>query len=258
MEGAYQIATGALRSLSEDQLVDCSGSYGNNGCSGGLMDYAFQYVIDNGGIDSEDDYNYTAVDGDCWVNASERVVVTIDSFVDVAADSEDQLAAAVQLQPVSVAIEADQAGFQSYSSGVFDDADCGTNLDHGVLVVGLESDAYIVKNSWGTSWGENGYIRMARNVGTTGGICGIAMQASYPVKESGDPVPVPAPTPGPRPAPTPNECGCDTDQVAMCGMFGMVCCCGEGGDTVCMSGTDDCCCGDDSNESTCASKVTFP
>ena len=83
-------------------------------------------------------------------------MATIDTFVDVTANSEDQLAAAVQLQPVSVAIEADQAGFQSYSSGVFDDTDCGTNLDHGVLVVVLESDAYIVKNSWGSSWGENG------------------------------------------------------------------------------------------------------
>ncbi len=96
------------------------------------------------------------------------------------ANSEEQLAAAVLLNPVSVAIEADQAAFQNYKSGVFD-APCGTSLDHGVLVVGMTEDAYIVKNSWGVSWGADGYIEMKRGVNATG-ICGIAMQASYPTK----------------------------------------------------------------------------
>ncbi|GMH99878.1 hypothetical protein TrVE_jg6083 [Triparma verrucosa] len=237
VEGAYAIATGQLRSLSEQQLVDCSGDYGNNGCSGGLMDYAFQYIIDNGGIDGDDDYSYQGVDGECWSNATSRIVATIDSFNDVATNDEGQLAIAVLQQPVSVAIEALDASFQSYSSGVYDDENCGDNLDHGVLVVGLTEDAYIVKNSWGETWGDAGYIAMKRGMN----ICGIAIQPSYPVSKEGDPVPVPDPTPGPQPGPQPNECGCSVDSVQMCGAFGMMCCCGANGDTTCMS-TDQCCC----------------
>mmetsp|Transcript_5606 Transcript_5606/g.11201 ORF Transcript_5606/g.11201 Transcript_5606/m.11201 type:complete len:402 (-) Transcript_5606:51-1256(-) len=237
IEGAYAIATGELRSLSEQQLVDCNSSYGNNGCNGGLMDYAFQYVIDNGGIDSEDDYGYLAVDADCWDNATSRVVATIDSFGDVASGDEDQLAAAVLTQPISIAIEADTSAFQSYSSGIFDDASCGTNLDHGVLIVGLTSDAYIVKNSWGETWGDGGYIMMKRGVN----ICGIAQQASFPITNATTPTPIPDPTPGPQPGPQPNECGCSVDSVQMCGAFGMMCCCGANGDTTCMD-TDTCCC----------------
>lgn len=237
IEGAYAIATGELRGLSEQQLVDCSAKYGNNGCNGGLMDYAFQYVIDNGGIDSEEDYAYLGVDADCWTNATSRVVATIDSFVDVASGDEDQLAAAVLTQPISIAIEADTSSFQSYSSGVYDDAACGTDLDHGVLIVGLTADAYIVKNSWGDTWGDAGYIQIARGKN----ICGIAEQASYPVSDSTSPVPIPDPTPGPQPGPQPNECGCSVDSVAMCGAFGMMCCCGANGDTTCMQ-TDTCCC----------------
>ena len=146
------------------------------------MDQGFQYVLNNSGIDAEADYPYLGIDSTCAANRSARAVATIDSFHDVQAGSEAQLAAAVQLGPVAVAIEADQSGFQSYKSGVFD-APCGTNLDHGVLVVGLTDDAYIVKNSWGASWGMSGYIEMKRNVNKTR-ICGIAMQASYPVKAS--------------------------------------------------------------------------
>ncbi|GMH72490.1 hypothetical protein TL16_g05929 [Triparma laevis f. inornata] len=218
-------------------MVDCSGDYGNNGCSGGLMDYAFQYIIDNGGIDGDDDYAYQGVDAECWSNATSRVVATIDSFADVASGDEEQLSIAILQQPVSVAIEALDASFQSYSSGVYDDASCGDNLDHGVLVVGLTDDAYIVKNSWGETWGDAGYIQMKRGMN----ICGIGIQPSYPVSKKGDPVPVPDPTPGPQPGPQPNECGCSADSVQMCGAFGMMCCCGANGDTTCMA-TDTCCC----------------
>jgi len=183
LEGAHQIKTGSLVSLSEQQLVDCSGSEGNQGCNGGLMDYAFTYVIKNKGITTEANYPYTARDGTCNRSKASSAAATITSFHDVTSNSEAQLKAAVTQQPVSVAIEADQSGFQFYKSGVFS-GPCGTQLDHGVLAVGYGTQGttnyWIVKNSWGVSWGSQGYILMAQGVGATG-LCGIAMDASYPV-----------------------------------------------------------------------------
>eukprot|EP00475_Leptophrys_vorax_P035329 TRINITY_DN580_c0_g1_i4.p1 TRINITY_DN580_c0_g1~~TRINITY_DN580_c0_g1_i4.p1 ORF type:complete len:327 (-),score=77.09 TRINITY_DN580_c0_g1_i4:64-1044(-) len=184
IEGAVAIKTGKLTSLSEQQLVDCSGAYGNEGCNGGLMDDAFQYVISDKGLCTESAYPYTAADGTCKTSCAKTS--KISSYVDVASDNEDALKAAVAQQPVSVAIEADQSGFQFYSGGVFSGT-CGTNLDHGVLVVGYGADAstgqnyWLVKNSWGASWGESGYIRLIRKGGQTTGQCGIAMEPSYPV-----------------------------------------------------------------------------
>lgn len=180
VEGAYFISTGKLTSLSEQQLVDCAGSYGNQGCNGGLMDYGFQYIQDNG-ICSESEYGYKASDDKCKKCKS---VTKIESFVDVTPNSEKALQQAVSIQPISVAIEADQMSFQFYSSGVLT-ATCGTNLDHGVLVVGYGTlngvDYWKVKNSWGSSWGQNGYILLARNIKSPSGQCGIAIQPSYPI-----------------------------------------------------------------------------
>jgi len=182
VEGAVEIKTGKLTSLSEQQLVDCSGSYGNMGCNGGLMDYAFKYIIGNNGLCTEAAYPYKAVDGTCQTSCSK--VSTIASYKDVAQNNEDALQAAVAQQPVSVAIEADQSGFQFYSSGVFSGS-CGTGLDHGVLAVGYGtdngSDYWKVKNSWGASWGMQGYILLARNFQAPYGQCGIAMEPSYPI-----------------------------------------------------------------------------
>lgn len=232
IEGAFAIATGTLRSLSEQQIVDCVDHWGHtkngtagNGCKGGLMPEVFNYALNNHGIDSEEDYRYTGLGSQCWANAESRRVVTIDGYQNVTVNSEAQLAAAVQLGPVSVAIEADQTGFQSYKSGVFD-GPCGTNVDHGVLVVGLTNDAYIVKNSWGDGYGEKGYIRMKRNGGTgtnaTMGICGIASQASYAIKKKAPAPPVPPPTPGPQPG-RDSFCGCKGP--GECGLLGQHCCC---------------------------------
>lgn len=184
IEGAHAIATGNLVSLSEQQLVDCSVAQGNHGCEGGLMDYAFTYVMSNGGITTESNYPYTATGPNtCQSSKASNHAATVASFADVPQNQEAQLIAAVTRQPVSVAIEADQSAFQFYKSGVFKDA-CGTQLDHGVLAVGFGTtggqDYWIVKNSWGTSWGQNGYILMAQHVGATG-ICGINMMSSYPV-----------------------------------------------------------------------------
>ncbi len=185
MEGAWAINKGNLVSLSEQQLVDCSYGlkYGNLGCNGGLMDSAFQYAIDNGGMCTEDSYSYTASKGTCEKCTP---VVTISGCVDVTANNEVALANAVAIGPVSVAIEADTKVFQFYKSGVITDSSCGTNLDHGVLVVGYgtegTTDYWIVKNSWGSSWGENGYVRIQKTSSTNSkGMCGIAMQPSYPV-----------------------------------------------------------------------------
>jgi len=185
VEGRVQIATGTLTSLSEQELVDCSGSYGNAGCNGGLMDYAFEYIIANKGLCTEAAYPYTAVDGTCKASTCQHVS-PISGYTDVTVNSEDSLQTAVVTGPVSVAIEADQSGFQFYTSGVFNGA-CGTNLDHGVLAVGYDTDSssglayWNVKNSWGSSWGSKGYIWLVRGTGSgKPGQCGIAMAASYP------------------------------------------------------------------------------
>lgn len=182
IEGAWAISKGQLVSLSEQQLVDCSKRYGNMGCNGGLMDAAFQYEIDTGAC-TEASYPYQGVDGSCH---SCNPVVKISGCVDVPSRNQVLLKEAVSIGPVSVAIEADTRYFQFYSGGILSSSTCGTNLDHGVLIVsyGAENGAkyWTVKNSWGSSWGENGYVRIARTESNNdAGVCGIALQPSFPV-----------------------------------------------------------------------------
>jgi cathepsin L len=179
IEGAYSISTGKLPSLSEQQLVDCSSAYGNAGCNGGLMDSAFKWVIAQKGITSEAAYPYLARDGTC--QGGMTPAANIRGFYDVATN-EQALMTAANIGPVSIAIEADQQCFQFYSGGVLDNAACGTRLDHGVLLVGYDTDAptgkdyWRIKNSWGTSWGEQGYVRFVRGKNQ----CGLTQMASYP------------------------------------------------------------------------------
>ncbi|DBA03706.1 TPA: hypothetical protein N0F65_004123, partial [Lagenidium giganteum] len=179
VEGAVFVSSGKLVSLSEQELVDCDEN-GDQGCNGGLMDHAFQWIEEQGGLCSEEDYAYKAAAGVC---RSCNAVAKVTGFQDVDANDEGALKLAVAQQPVSVAIEADQREFQLYRSGVFN-LTCGTALDHGVLVVGYGEDHgkkfWKVKNSWGETWGEEGYIRIARDIGTPAGECGIALSASYP------------------------------------------------------------------------------
>jgi len=186
LEGAWQIATGKLVSLSEQQLVDCSGAYGNQGCNGGLMDNAFNYS-EQVAMCTEDSYPYKGIGGACQTSCTTGIPKgSVVGFKDVAVDDTAALMDAVAQQPVSIAIEADQQAFQFYSGGVLS-GDCGTNLDHGVLIVGYGSesgqDYWLVKNSWGASWGEKGFVKILK--GKAGaGECGIKADPSYPVVKS--------------------------------------------------------------------------
>jgi len=181
-EGAHFLSTGKLVSLSEQNLMDCSNSYGNQGCNGGLMTNAMQYIIKNGGVDTETSYPYTAKDGSCHFSSS-NVGATLKSFTNVKQGDETDLQNKVNSGPVSVAMDASHTNFQFYSSGVYKYALCSsTRLDHGVLAVGWGHDTtggdyWIVKNSWGTSWGQSGYFWLARN---DGNMCGIATSATLP------------------------------------------------------------------------------
>ena len=183
IEGVWAINTGNLTDLSEQELVDCASGifYGSHGCNGGQMDGAFKYVI-NYGQCAETEYSYTAKGGVCQKC---EAVANITSCYDVLPNDQISLMAAVAQQPVSIAIEADTKYFQFYSGGVLSGVECGTNLDHGVLIVGYGTENgqnyWIVKNSWSDTWGEKGYIRIARSLSSTDpGICGIAMEASFP------------------------------------------------------------------------------
>lgn len=192
LEGAYFVKYGKLDSFSEQQLVDCDNRKNGGkdmGCNGGLMDNAFTWIGKNDGLCSEASYPYTSgttkTAGTCTTTCSNIANSKIASHVDVSPNSDSDMMAAIAQQPVSIAIEADQKDFQLYKSGVFS-GECGTNLDHGVLVVGYGSesskDYYLVKNSWGTTWGENGYIKLGRGseYNSGAGQCGMLMQGSYP------------------------------------------------------------------------------
>ncbi|WJX26792.1 hypothetical protein P8452_15670 [Trifolium repens] len=262
IEGVNAIVTGDLISLSEQELVDCDTT--NDGCDGGYMDYAFEWVINNGGIDTEADYPYTGVDGTCNVTKEKTKVVTVDGYTDVAQSDSSLLCATVK-QPISAGIDGSSIDFQLYTGGIYD-GDCSSNpddIDHAVLIVGYGSegdeDYWIVKNSWGTSWGIEGYIYIKRNTSLEYGVCAINYMASYPTKEStsisptsppSPPTPSPPPPPPPTPpSPSPSECGdfsyCTSDETCCClhELFGFClrygCCAYE--NAVCCSGTQYCC-----------------
>jgi len=202
LEGAWKRHTGNLISLSESQIVDCSGKYGNYGCQGGWYMAAWKYIRDVGGSACESKYPYVASKGWCRWNTGMRCA-TVSSYHDTAPGSEADLTAALaEVGPVSVAIDATRSGFRSYRTGVFYDPYCSSSaLDHAVLAVGYGSeggmDYYLVKNSWGTWWGDQGYIKMARNRNNH---CGIASKPSYPIVKGG-----PAPTIHPDPCHDDNQ-----------------------------------------------------
>ncbi len=184
LESAHAIFHSTLPNLSEQQLVSCSGSFGNQGCNGGWYYYAWDYAVGTP-ITSETTYPYTSgvnnVTGSCKYVAGSGTLYA-QSQTDVAGNTTAIMTAIVQ-QPVSVAIQADTTTFQSYTSGVITSAACGTNIDHAVAAVGYGTDAtaggyYLVRNSWGTSWGDKGYVKIGQASGA--GICGINQYVAYP------------------------------------------------------------------------------
>lgn len=185
VEGIYQIRTGKLVSLSEQELVDCDTL--DDGCDGGISYRALRWIASNGGITTEADYPYTGTTDACNRAKLSHNAVSIAGLQRVATRSEASLANAVAGQPVAVSIEAGGDNFQHYKKGVYN-GPCGTNLNHGVTVVGYGQEAaggdryWIVKNSWGQGWGDDGYIRMKKDVaGKPEGLCGIAIRPSYPL-----------------------------------------------------------------------------
>ena len=183
LEGAHYVATGDLLSFSEQQLVDCSFlSYGNLACNGGLQENAYNYYEAGYKAELESVYPYvsgtTMSKGTCAYDSSSTTAVTVSSYDAVTPDSYTDMKAALNVQPLAVSIEADKLCFQFYSSGVLDNTACGTSLDHAVLAVGYGTengqDYWLVKNSWNTTWGDQGYIKLAIVDGA--GICGVQME----------------------------------------------------------------------------------
>ena len=182
MEGEHFIKTGTLLKLSEQQFVDCDPK--SEGCNGGLEAYAFQYAKSNP-QELEKDYKYTARTQRCKADKTKEIV-TATSYTSVPKKSDAQLKAAIDAQPTCVSVEAD-TDFQFYSSGILNAKNCGTDLDHAVTAVGYGADSkgnqyYIVRNSWGADWGEDGYIRVA--AGQDGsGVCGILLDSTRPTTD---------------------------------------------------------------------------
>ncbi len=185
LESAWQILTGDLYNLSEQQLVDCSQPEGNSGCGGGLMDNAFNYTIINYGLCTNQSYPYQAKQNMCQ-DTSCRKVVTMSECHDIQLGNsilnEQAMKIVLNYQPVSIGVFAGSPAWSHYSGGIFNDSDCAkSEVDHGVVVVGYNAtdpfnSYWIVKNSWSPEWGLGGYIHLAMGVN----MCRIGESISFP------------------------------------------------------------------------------
>nr|GEZ07653.1 low-temperature-induced cysteine proteinase-like [Tanacetum cinerariifolium] len=253
IESAHALVTGELIRLSEQELIDCDNF--DYGCDGGNMDNAFRWVIKNGGIDTEADYPYTSANGyagKCIISKENHIAASIDSYTDVE-PNENALLCAVAKQPITVGIDGSAYDFQLYTGGIYN-GECSSSpydIDHAVLIVGYGSqkseDYWIVKNSWGTYWGMDGWMFIKRNTDIKNGVCGINLQASYP--HSSAPPPPSPPTPHPPPPSPSSKCGhfsycaagetccCIFEFYNYCLLYG---CCGYS-NGVCCKGSSYCC-----------------
>lgn len=183
IEGQHSLKTNKLVSLSEQNLVDCSYDFGNEGCDGGWPEAAMRYVKNNSGVDTEKNYPYTATDGSCAYNKTYSGANVTGTVNITQGDVNALYHAIANVGPISVAIDA-EGDFQFYSSGIFESTDCSPDsLDHAVLAVGYGVSPngkkyFIVKNSWGADWGMDGYIYFSADIPN---MCGIAQVASYPL-----------------------------------------------------------------------------
>jgi len=181
MEGIDQITNGTLRKFAEQQLVSCVKLC--FGCNGGNFNTVFGSYAKKNALYSEDSWPYTATNGECTPPSSGVTNFKTSGLITVTVENELALKTQLATQPVSIAIQADQRVFQAYSSGVFDDERCGTALDHAVTLVGYGTeggqDYYLMRNSWGSSWGESGYMKMAMT-GDGPGVCGVQMDPVAP------------------------------------------------------------------------------
>ena len=183
VESHFLVKYGQFRNLSEQQLVDCAGDYDNNGCNGGLPSHAFEYISDNGGLTTESLYPYKAVDQTCGVKSLQRSVGVVGGSVNITQNDENELQDALfNHGPVSVAFEVVD-DFMDYSTGVYSSTDCKSStmdVNHAVLAVGYGTENgspyWIVKNSWSTQWGDQGYFKILRGKN----MCGIAQCNAYP------------------------------------------------------------------------------
>ncbi|CAN7977042.1 unnamed protein product [Ixodes persulcatus] len=186
LEGQYARKTGRLVSLSEQNLVDCSDeAYNNHGCAGGLMDRAYVYIFVNGGIDTEESYPYEMKQGKCRFQRKD-VGASLTGYVRIVPRNDEKLLekAVAFLGPVSAAVFAKLPNFRFYAEGVYDDQGCSEfDVDHGVLIVGYGTtekgqNYWLIKNSWGTKWGDHGYMKLAKDANN---VCGISSLASVPL-----------------------------------------------------------------------------
>jgi len=182
VEGIVKIKNGNLISLSEQQLIDCDEQ--SNGCNGGSFETAFKSIIESQGIVTEDEYPYQKNSQTCLLNDQMKVAAQINNYEVVTDNDEQQLLQLVAQQPISVSIAVGDE-FTKYTSGVYSGT-CGNSLNHAVTIIGYgisdEGEKYwLIKNSWGENWGENGYMRLLRENDDAGGQCGMAKHAGYPI-----------------------------------------------------------------------------